>query len=88
MAYKWIALLGPDVIGTLPADKAAELTGQSFFPGLISGPFHSGLVVVFTAAVLMSVVAAAVSLARGRRYVHTDEAPQPQAPEVAAAAAR
>jgi MFS family permease len=81
-------LLGPDVIGKLPADKAAELTGQSFFPGLISGPFHSGLVVVFTAAVVMSVIAAAVSLARGKRYVHTDRAPEPQASEVAAATAR
>ena len=71
-----------------PPDKAAELTGQSFFPGLISGPFHYGLVVVFTAAVVMSVIAAAVSLARGKRYVHTDRAPEPQASEVAAATAR
>ncbi|HEV7657618.1 MAG TPA: MFS transporter [Mycobacteriales bacterium] len=77
-------LLGPDVISALPPDKAAQLTGQSFFPGLISGPFHSGLIVVFTAAVVMSVVAAAVSLARGKRYVHTDS----QAAEVAAATAR
>ncbi len=81
-------LLGPDVIGALPADKAAELTGQSFFSGLISGPFHSGLIVVFTAAVVMSVVAAVVSLARGRRYVHTDQVPESPAPEVAAATAR
>jgi MFS family permease len=81
-------LLGPDVISRLPADKVAELTGRSFFPGLISGPFHSGLVVVFTAAVVMSVVAAAVSLARGQRYVHADGGPEEQAPEVAAATAR
>ena len=81
-------LLGPDVIGTLPADKAAELTGRSFFPGLISGPFHSGLIVVFTAAAVMSVVAAVVSLARGNRYVHTDQLPESPAPEVAAATAR
>jgi hypothetical protein len=81
-------LLGPNVIARLPADKAAELTGQSFFPGLISGPFHSGLVVVFTAAVVMSVVAAAVSLVRGKRYVHADEAHEDQVPEVAAATAR
>ena len=43
---------------------------------------------VFTAAVVMSVVAAAVSLARGKRYVHTDREPESQAPEVAAATAR
>jgi hypothetical protein len=41
--------------------------------------------VVFTAAVVMSVVAAAVSLARGKRYVHTEAVPEQQAPEVAAA---
>jgi len=81
-------LLGPDVIAKLPADKATELTGQAFFPGLISGPFHSGLIVVFTAAVVMSVVAAAVSLARGKRYVHTEPVPEKQAPQVAAASSR
>ena len=32
-------------------------TGE-FFPQLISGPFHSGLVVVFTAAAVMSVIGA------------------------------
>jgi MFS family permease len=69
-------LLGPDVVSALPAGKAAEITGQSFFPGLISGPFHSGLVVVFTAAIIMSVIAAAVSWARGNRYVHVDEVPE------------
>ena len=81
-------LLGPTVIGALPADKAAELTGRSFFPGLISGPFHSGLIVVFAAAVVMSVVAAAVSLSRGKRYVHTDRMPESPAPEVVAATTR
>jgi hypothetical protein len=46
----------------LPAGNAATLTGKEFFPNLISGPFHSGLVVVFVAAALMSVVSAAASL--------------------------
>jgi hypothetical protein len=61
------------VLHQLSPDQAAKLTGQEFFPGLISGPFHSGLVVVFTAAIVMSLVAAAVSLARGTRYVHADQ---------------
>jgi EmrB/QacA subfamily drug resistance transporter len=50
----------------------ATLTGKEFFPNLISGPFHQGLVVVFTAAAIMSVIAAIASLVRGKRYVHVD----------------
>jgi MFS family permease len=49
-----------------PAQQAT-LTGREFFPHLISAPFHSGLVVVFTTAAALSVVAAVASLSRGRR---------------------
>ncbi len=63
-------LLGPGVLGSLsPADQAA-LTGGEFFPRLVSGPFHHGLAVVFTAATVMALVAAAASAARGARYLH------------------
>jgi hypothetical protein len=55
-----------------PADVAA-LTGKDFFPQLISGPFHDGLVVVFVAAAIMSFVGAIASLARGKKYVHQEE---------------
>ena len=53
--------------------QASTLTGGEFFPQLISGPFHSGLIVVFTAAAIMSVIAAVASLARGKRYVHGED---------------
>jgi MFS family permease len=65
-------LLGPSgVLQHLPAANAAHLTGKEFFPHLISGPFHHGLVVVFLAAAAMSVVSAIASAvgepaARGR----------------------
>jgi MFS family permease len=56
-------LLGPSgVLNSLPAGNAATLTGKQFFPQLISGPFHHGLVVVFVAATVMSVVGAMASL--------------------------
>jgi MFS family permease len=56
-------LLGPSgVLAHLPASNAATLTGKEFFPNLISGPFHQGLVVVFITAALMSVISAAASL--------------------------
>jgi MFS family permease len=59
-------LLAPfGVLDTLPPAVAAELTGTRFFPQLISAPFHSGLVTVFTAAAGMAVLAALVSLTRG-----------------------
>jgi MFS family permease len=53
----------------LPASHRDVLTGREFFPHLISGPFHDGLVVVFTVAAVLSVLAAFASLLRGGRYV-------------------
>ena len=38
------------------------LTGQEFFPDLISAPFHQGLTVVFAVATGLSVLAALASL--------------------------
>ncbi|MFD9128719.1 MFS transporter [Kitasatospora sp. NPDC059571] len=59
-------LLGPQVLSGLPAGNAQTLTGREFFPHLISGPFHDGLMVVFGLAIAMSLVAAAASLLRER----------------------
>ncbi len=52
-----------------PAHQQA-LTGKEFFPNLISGPFHHGLVVVFAVAAVLAALAAIASLLRGSRYVH------------------
>jgi MFS family permease len=66
-------LLGPTgALSKLPAANAATLTGKQFFPSLISGPFHHGLMIVFTAAAIMSVTGAIVSLLRGKQ-VRLDE---------------
>jgi len=62
-------LLGP-VLTKLPASHAAYLTGHSFFPSLISAPFHAGLSVAFDFAIAACVVAAIASLLRGKHYVH------------------
>ena len=59
-------LLGPKVLGALPPANAAKLTGLQFFPQLISGPFHDGLVIVFWLAIAMAVVGAGASLLRGK----------------------
>jgi hypothetical protein len=64
-------LLAPSgVLATLPAHNAAVLTGNQFFPHLISGPFHHGLIIVFTAAAAMSLVGAGVSLLRGSQFYY------------------
>ena len=65
-------LLGSHVIAGLSHANASTLTGREFFPQLISGPFHHGLVIVFTAAAAMSLLAAAASALRGKRYMHTE----------------
>jgi MFS family permease len=61
------------VLATLPRHNVAVLTGRQFFPHLISGPFHHGLVIVFSAAAAMSLIGALVSLLRGRQFYY-DEA--------------
>jgi len=50
----------------------SRLTGQTFFPHLISGPFMHGLAIAFGASILMLLVAAAASLLRGDRFVHAE----------------
>jgi MFS family permease len=63
-------LLGPDLLHHLPAQQAAQLTGRSFFPDLISGPFQSALAVAFTFALVSCLIAAVASALRGGRYHH------------------
>jgi MFS family permease len=62
-------LLGP-VISTLPASHAAYLTGHTFFPSLISGPFSRGLDIAFDFAIAACLIAAVASLLRGGKYIH------------------
>jgi len=68
LGYNPIAsLLGPTgVLNSLPPGQAATLTGKMFFPQLISGPFHDGLVVVFVAAAVMMLMGAVASFLTGR----------------------
>jgi len=66
-------LLGPAVLGHLPPANAAALTDRQFFPDLLSQPFHHGLNVVFTLAILMGVVGAVASLVSPRRPVEPVE---------------
>lgn len=82
------AFLGYNPIGELlapydalhqPGVNADVLTGQTFFPNLITEPFHTGLVVVFGAAAVMMVIGAIASLFNPGRYA-ADEVTEDQAP--------
>jgi hypothetical protein len=48
--------------------NADVLTGKTFFPRLITEPFHSGLVVVFIAAAVMMVLGLVASMFNPGRY--------------------
>jgi MFS family permease len=79
LGYNPVAnLLGPSgVLRTLPPANVATLTGREFFPNLISGPFHHGLTIVFSAAALMAVCGAAVSWMRGKKPEASQELSEP-----------
>ena len=76
------------VTGQVPASTLSTLTGKTFLPGLLSGPFHDGLIVVFLLAAALAAAGAVVSLFRGGVYIHDDgSAPSADTPALAAAGA-
>ncbi len=67
-------LLGPTgVLSTLPPANVDTLTGHSFFPQLISGPLHHGLVLVFLTGAAMMAIGAVASWFAGGRFVAQEE---------------
>jgi MFS family permease len=69
LGYNPIAeLLGPSGALQQPGVDVDVLTGKTFFPQLITEPFHSGLVVVFIAAAVMMVIGLIASLFNAGRY--------------------
>jgi MFS family permease len=65
-------LIGSSALAHLTAAQRAALNGRSFFPGLISGPFQTGLRATFDFAILASLIGAAASWTRGGRYVYRE----------------
>jgi MFS family permease len=78
------SLLGSQASSHLTHAEWSKLTGKHFFPNLIESSFHHGLVIVFGAAVIMSVVGALFSALRGKRYVHADQSLSEHLGDVAA----
>ncbi len=70
-------LVGQQTLSQLPPDKAANITGQQFFPELISEPFIDGLRIAFSVSMVMCLIAAWASWLRGGRYVAEDDGTGP-----------
>ncbi|MFI6493977.1 MFS transporter [Streptomyces sp. NPDC050564] len=77
-------LLGSgSTLAHLTTAQRDALTGHTFFPQLVSGPFHHGLTIVFTVAAAMALVSALASALRGRHERADEHPPQDRASAVA-----
>ncbi|MDA8067745.1 MAG: MFS transporter, partial [Actinomycetota bacterium] len=74
------SLLGSQVLSHLHGHNLAVLTGRSFFPQLIAGPFRDGLHTAFAFAIAACIVAAFTSAMRGGIYHHGEARSEPGAP--------
>ncbi|MEA2169616.1 MAG: hypothetical protein QOF76_2916, partial [Solirubrobacteraceae bacterium] len=61
-------LVGTHALSAVSASDHATLTGSSFFPQLISGPFQTGLHAAFAFAIVACLIAAAASWMRGGKF--------------------
>ena len=76
-------------LSTLTPANTSLLTGREFFPDLISGPFHDGLILVFAVSAVLGLIAAIVSLTRGDTKAPAEaELPETGAAVTSAAEAR
>ncbi|GAA3577924.1 MFS transporter [Amycolatopsis ultiminotia] len=75
LGYNPIQQLLGGQLSSLPPDQASFLTGRSFFPNLISGPFQDGLAVAFGFAIVVCLIGAIASL------LTTDPKKKPADPE-------
>ena len=71
-------LAGAHALAGLSAASRATITGRSFFPHLISGPFSSGLHEAFAFAIVSCLIAAVASLMRGGKFHYGQVSPQTQ----------
>jgi MFS family permease len=75
LGYNPLATLIPtSVLQALPAAQVANLTSRSFFPQLIEGAFHHGLVEVLVFSIIVCLIAAGASWIRGGKYIYSEKA--------------
>jgi EmrB/QacA subfamily drug resistance transporter len=67
-----LSAIGPALTSTIPNSVIATLTGQTFFPNAISGPFMGALQQAFLFAAILCFLAAVCSAMRGGKYVYKE----------------
>jgi EmrB/QacA subfamily drug resistance transporter len=81
IAYLFAAFLGYNPLGTLipsnilnalSPEQAATITSRAFFPQLIAGPFHNGLVQVLIFSIVLCLIAAGASWLTGGKHVYRE----------------
>jgi hypothetical protein len=70
-------LLGPHVLAHLTPGQRATVTGERFFPSLITNAFREGLHTAFDFAIVMCLMGAAASWTRGGKRPIALDAPAP-----------
>lgn len=65
-------LLSPATLSNLPAAVSSNLTGTSFFPGVIGTPFVDAMHLVFWLSAGLVFLAAIFSYLRGGRFVYDE----------------
>ena len=82
VGYLFASLLGYNPLGTLipsnilqslPQGQASIITSREFFPQLIDGAFHHGLIEVLIFSIIMCLIAAGASWLRGGKYVYREK---------------
>jgi MFS family permease len=63
-------LIPPNILNALPPGQAATITSRAFFPQLISGAFHHGLVELLIFSIVICLIGAGASWVRGGKYVY------------------
>jgi MFS family permease len=61
-----------ELVPNAHAHVASTIYSGDFFPHLIADPFRHGLLIAFSASIVMLLLAAGASLMRGGRFVHED----------------
>ncbi len=75
-------LLPPAVVHHLSAAAQATVLGKVFFPRLLSGPFGNGITIAFAVSAMCCVLAALLSLLRGRTLIVDDIVASDQESEI------
>ncbi len=71
-------LIPPAVMQTLPPETVATVTGKTFFPDLISGPFMHGLAIAFVFSLILYLIAGLASWLGGAKYIYREPEALPE----------